>query len=177
MMKKRIALLLLLVGSLLSQTSSAASLWNVEVIIFENVNVPLTPGLTWPDHIESPSTAGAVSLASGGRGFRALNGGFILSNSVAALKRSSRYRVLRHMRWQQPGISRHRPVPVVIEGPGLSGTMSITLGKFLHAQTNIVFNDGARNHLNQAKRRMRSNELHYIDHPKVGVLVKVTRAG
>lgn len=73
----------------------------------------------------------------------------------------------------------------------LDGTIKVVLGQYLHVYTDLVFRkpvatqifgDNAQpqraNALYEFKiqdhRRMRSKELHYIDHPLVGILVLIT---
>jgi len=57
----------------------------------------------------------------------------------------------------------------------VSGTLKVRLGRFLHLDTNLVFTDAERRksyRLSQS-RKMRSNEFHYIDNPRFGLLVKI----
>ncbi|MDO6461672.1 CsiV family protein [Granulosicoccaceae sp. 1_MG-2023] len=61
----------------------------------------------------------------------------------------------------------------------LDGTVTISLGKYLHIDANLVMlnetgTDSAR--LRQ-HRRMRSKEIHYLDNPRFGLLVLITPVG
>ena len=73
----------------------------------------------------------------------------------------------------------------------LDGTVKIVLGRYLHVYTDLVFRqpvtttsaeeDGNSENFTslidiriQNRRRMRSRELHYIDHPKLGMLIQIT---
>ncbi|MFN2308841.1 MAG: CsiV family protein [Gammaproteobacteria bacterium] len=58
----------------------------------------------------------------------------------------------------------------------LDGTVSLTLARYLHLAVDLIFTDPATGVPVRLKesRRMRSNELHYLDHPRFGVLVQVT---
>ncbi len=73
----------------------------------------------------------------------------------------------------------------------LDGTVKIVLGRYLHVYTDLVFRqpitttsseeDGTSENFTslidiriQNRRRMRSRELHYIDHPKLGMLIQIT---
>ena len=57
----------------------------------------------------------------------------------------------------------------------VSGTLKVRLGRFLHLDTKLVFTDADKQksyRLSQS-RKMRSNEFHYIDNPRFGLLVKI----
>ena len=90
-----------------------------------------------------------------------------------------------HGRWQQPVPARDAPQRILLpvqtinlsaQFTRLNGHIGITLGRYLHANTKLWLQpDPATNayaELNES-RRMRSNELHYIDHPLIGVLINI----
>ena len=57
----------------------------------------------------------------------------------------------------------------------LSGTLKVRLGRFLHLDARLVLTDpetGRSYRLDQS-RKMRSRELHYIDNPRFGMLVRI----
>ncbi len=82
------------------------------------------------------------------------------------------------------------------EPPDLEGTIRISVNRYLHIELDLLrrikptdlplpyehaFEDGFiqqsqtyNSYRMQAHRRMRSGELHYIDHPLMGVLIKIT---
>ena len=133
---------------------------------------------------------------------------------VSRLESSSRYSVIDHFSWQQPGLEAElaRPLkltygdevnlylPMNAEGengliaamsPGmevnpdaveivetsrLSGSVTLSLGRFLHLASNLVLiqPEGNGTARLQTSRRMRSNEVHYIDNPRFGLIVLVT---
>ena len=83
----------------------------------------------------------------------------------------------------------------------LEGVLRVTLARYLHLEAELTLrekppviedsenpfavldNQNERSHiekqgvihLKQKRRRMRSNELHYIDHPALGILIKITQ--
>lgn len=83
----------------------------------------------------------------------------------------------------------------------LEGILRVTLSRYLHLEAELTFRnkvpDIVKNdnpfsvldsekirseiqkqgviHLKQKRRRIRSNELHYIDHPVLGILINITR--
>lgn len=140
-----------------------------------------------------------------------------LSQAARLLDRSPRYQLLRHLVWEQPGLAKGQAIPVRIhggqdygvmypetgdgreslgQGPGpslavplleLDGTVTITLGRYLHVHTDLVYRrpdpdspatgaDGSPILINAPithERRMRSGRLHYLDHPFLGILIKI----
>jgi Peptidoglycan-binding protein, CsiV len=83
----------------------------------------------------------------------------------------------------------------------LEGILRVTLARYLHLEAELTFqnklpelavtdnpfsvldNQSERDkiekqgviHLKQKRRRMRSNELHYLDHPVLGILINITQ--
>ena len=84
--------------------------------------------------------------------------------------------------WHQPVPPRDQPFPLLAQfGPAdssapsvLEGTFAVTLGRYLHFEARLLLRpaqDGAA--LLLEKRRMRSGERHYLDHPAFGVIVSI----
>lgn len=104
-----------------------------------------------------------------------------LNNIEDTLRRSKRYQPLAHFGWTQPGYPRNDarfiPLDALIgtTNSGLSGRIALARGRYLHLTLDLVLTgeDGQRYVLQQT-RRMRSNERHYIDHPKFGVIALIT---
>lgn len=57
----------------------------------------------------------------------------------------------------------------------VNGTIKVRLGRFLHLDAKLVFTDTklATSYRLNHNRKMRSRELHYLDNPKFGMLVKI----
>lgn len=111
------------------------------------------------------------------------------------------YEPLLHLAWRQPAPQDRRTLPVYLStGPGssgapprLEGTLKLRVGRYLHAELDLLLtrlepeaagavpaNDTGlpqgpayRSYRLRDHRRMRSGELHYIDHPLMGVLLLV----
>jgi Peptidoglycan-binding protein, CsiV len=106
---------------------------------------------------------------------------FKLTNVADALKRNRNYQPLAHFGWTQPGFPRGEPKYLSIDGlvpagSGLSGQIALARGRYLHLTLELALEspeDGGRMVLRQT-RRMRSNERHYVDHPKFGVIAIIT---
>jgi hypothetical protein len=75
-----------------------------------------------------------------------------------------------------PGTSVDPNAVEVVQTSRLAGSVTLSLGRFLHVNTNLVLirPDGTGSARLQAHRRMRSNEIHYLDHPRFGIIVLVT---
>lgn len=58
--------------------------------------------------------------------------------------------------------------------PLLDGTLTLTRSRYLHMAVDLIYTDPRTGTPLQLKesRRMRSGELHYLDHPRFGVLVQ-----
>lgn len=57
-----------------------------------------------------------------------------------------------------------------------SGTVKISLGKYLHIDTNLILinDEGTSSSKMQLHRRMRSMETHYLDNPRFGLVIHFT---
>jgi hypothetical protein len=122
-----------------------------------------------------------------------------LAGAAQALRSAGGYRVLAHLGWRQPGFAERQSRAVRIEAgptltlPGfqetgtdlrsahqLEGTVRLIRSRFLHLDADIMLHrpaggaDGAESFRLTERRRMRSGELHYLDHPTLGMLVRVT---
>lgn len=123
---------------------------------------------------------------------------------VKYINRRQNLRPLLHYRWRQAVPERDQPQPIMLSfpeaasQPRLFGTVDVTLGRYLHThialnytttslgwqpvattttgpttQSNLSWQQTGYIRMQQS-RRMRSDELHYLDHPKIGVLIKAT---
>ena len=121
-------------------------------------------------------------------------GTLMLNSQTARLERSGRYRVLLHGAWIAPIPDRDAPLPMLIQAGDRSGdqwriegTIAVTLGRYLHADVALRYRldplagtdplatpDYLELH---ELRRLRSGELHYLDHPRFGVLLQIDPVG
>ena len=118
-----------------------------------------------------------------------------LRSEARRIRRVPDLQLLWHGRWMQPTPSRNAGEPLLLQlgarSDGLhalEGTLQITLGRYLHFQAELwrpAWRPSASEPderdaqdpfpyvtLNQS-RAMRSGELHYLDHPEIGVLVRI----
>ena len=127
---------------------------------------------------------------------------FSLNGVWSSLRRSARYRPLLHAGWRLPGLDRSAARPAHVsahlgsggidaagheggELPAVHGTAKVSLARYLHVELNLLYSRPGNSATDPpdavptrfrlvSERRMRSGELHYIDHPLFGVLVLIT---
>ena len=103
-----------------------------------------------------------------------------IANQVARLRRQRR--ILLVGSWHQPLPPRTAPAPLILLAGqpdeqrrfALEGVLATTLGRFIHLSAQLQWRqpDGGIALLTE-RRRLRSAELHYLDHPAVGMLAYV----
>lgn len=194
-----IATLALIVGSAGAQQAAAGlQSYDVEVVIFRTLSSNATPEdaaketgagqqLVLSDD-ESSATGAAVEsapVATATETFPPLAAGkFKLAAITDTLRRSRNYQPLAHFGWTQPGFPRTEAHYMSIDsqaaaGGGLSGRVAVSRGRYLHLTLDLVYEPpgepGQRYVLRQT-RRMRSNERHYIDHPRFGVIAVIMQS-
>ena len=131
--------------------------------------------------------------------FRILDGGELeLTSAYDTLRRLRAYRVLGHVGWAQTGVDTDRAVAIDLDRLGITnpvGTITLYLRRFLHVAVDLEYIDGRGSfwtapagfglaplnyaqsyHLTIERNAIRSSELHYIDHPLFGILVRITPA-
>ena len=77
---------------------------------------------------------------------------------------------------QRPG-GRNSNSWLWIDRGRLTGLLRVTRGRYLHLDTDLALRDPDSGQLYriQLHRRMRSGELHYVDHPLLGIVIKAER--
>lgn len=170
-------LVLLTLSLLLSVAAPAVHAQNyaLEIIVFANPGGDARAAETWradpglPD-VTRAQPAGISVTPLGPNAYR-------MSGIWQALRASPGYRPLRHMAWLQRGTSRARaPVVLLGEGPDseIYGTVRLSRGRFLHVDLDLVLQDADGPVRFKTSRKMRSDEIHYLDHPLFGVMVVAT---
>lgn len=120
----------------------------------------------------------------------------LLNGAVKRLNNSSRYRVLARKTWLQPGLDSSHAVELALNSANsseptgrIAGTVKVVLERYLHLYNDLVYqpastgissadnvaatSDPTAVYVIKEHRRMRSKEVHYIDHPLVGILIKI----
>ena len=193
-----LALAAVLAAGFANATAASERWFIVEIIIFDDLEGEGLRAELWPADPGEPAVEDAVELAASAQGERAFHlagrSELRLRDAWGALRRSSRYRPLLHVGWRLPGLGHDAARPARIapylgqgrEGIVVRGTVKVSLARYLHLELDLLY-DRPRNDTAtspdeavptqfrlRSKRRMRSKELHYIDHPMFGVLVLIT---
>ena len=96
---------------------------------------------------------------------------------------ASRFNVLAAGTWHQALPPRDRPQPLLVQigepnGAGrfdIEGWFAVTVGRYVHFRVDLmVALDGNAFALVRESRRLRSGEVHYLDHPMLGILVRTS---
>ena len=224
----RLVFLLGLVAVAPARAQEAPPLYDVELIVFEQINGPgdearplaeSRPPVT--DAWNPAEAAGlAPTLPASAEAARSLpESAFRLDTQAARLARGRAYRVLLHTAWRQPGLPREEAFQVRLRAGDemgarleaaakntadnywtvresmwipdtpvfeLDGTVTISLSRYLHAHFDLALTEVGTDetedmgsipqlisHRLKQHRRMRSERLHYIDHPRLGVLIEI----
>jgi len=154
-------------------------------------NVPVPAPAVAP-LVPTPAQRAAEIVAAYETGLRADSfrwqpaNALLLKQEAGRLQRDPAYRVVLQAAWIQPVPDRDRPLPLLIQTGDrfgnawrIEGTLVVTLGRYLHVATRLWYRpdqtaaqtDGYEEMREQ--RRMRSGELHYFDHPKFGMLMRI----
>jgi hypothetical protein len=107
---------------------------------------------------------------------------FKLTSIYDALKRQRGYQPVAHIGWTQPATDRSSTRFVSLDalglGGGISGRAALARGRYLHLTLDLAYQPAGESirHVLKQTRRMRSTEIHYIDHPRFGVVALITPA-
>jgi len=177
-MRRLLTALLLLCGSAipaLTATGAPAS-YEIEVLVFE-IRLPDLEGAELWTRIEQASEATQTVSP------REMTPTEDFSSIADALLADGRYRVMLHKRWVQPAEPRSSGSAVALASwdRELEGTLRFYVSRFLHVELKLLFQprataiggEVAPTYVLEQQRRVRSNDLHYFDHPKFGALVRV----
>jgi len=155
---------------ILAAQNVIADVYSFEVILFERPGGG--SGEHWPGSPGEPDRA----LATGGNIGALPRAGRSLG-PVAYTLQTKGMKVLKHLAWAQQPRGRNSNTWYWLGGDRLNGLIRVTRGRFLHLETDLVLREAgsARPFRIKLHRRMRSGELHYVDHPKLGILIKAER--
>ncbi len=146
--------------------------YNFEMLIFERPGYG--DGEYWPESPGEPDQSLAVNDLEGPN---ALPGGPKALGPVAYTLRQKGMVVHKHLSWRQTPGRRNSDTWHRLDGTRLNGLIRVTRGRFLHLDTDLLLKDQDSPEIYrvQLSRRMRSEELHYIDHPKLGIIIRAER--
>ena len=198
-----VALALVLLGSVTltasaQQGTQVLQSYDVELLVFRTLNPNASPE-EWnmeaaeadqrpaiPEDEPSPFSSSAAPPPDATANFPALAPAkFKLTAIYDSLRRSRNYQPLAHFGWTQPGYPRNDAKFLTINsmvpaGSGLLGQVALSRGRYLHLTLDLVYDvpatasEPAQRFVLRQSRRMRSNERHYLDSPRFGVIAIVT---
>ena len=99
-----------------------------------------------------------------------------LNDSYARLARSQSYRPLMHVAWIQAVQSNSFGRAVKISNPEgtVNGFFQIQRGSLAYMITDLEYSVDSVIYRLEEKRRFKLNETHYFDHPKFGVVARIS---
>lgn len=164
------------------QAASAAGTgaYQVEMVIFRAAEAPSGEDLSVPaegrgfsHQIDTGATPPAI--------YRSLEPSQMQLGAVASKLRSSgTWRVLAHAGWVQGATDWPKHAGITLEQlgisvPGLSGSVFVERGQFLHLGFDLHLGENPTWSLSEL-RKVRFNEKNYFDHPGFGVIAIVSPA-
>ena len=184
----RTAILALLGFSLLgAHTALAApaekeSTYEIEAVIFEN----RLPELVGDEQLtRNPLQAKIRGLENAIPPDKLEGNSFLHPTISNLLEQDGHFRVLAHLRWFQTVDAKSiaKPMRIVSVNPAeLEGTIRFFMSRHLHLDVNLLFRetvaasgkepDTAVYQMNE-QRKVKTQETHYFDHPRLGMLVRV----
>lgn len=170
---------------LLAASAQADPWYTVELVLFSRDTSPDASGEIWPQPSGNLDWQSAqvenYALTSPGR----------LTATKQALNRRGMTTIV-HTAWQQPVASAKSARPFYLRSdreisagtPLLEGLVKVSVNRFLHVDLDLLLRGapasadrqpgGFQTFRFNEHRRMRSGELHYIDHPLMGMLIQIT---
>ena len=154
--------------------------YQVEIVIFRAVEAPTGEDLSAPAEgrgfnrqMDSGATPPVV--------YRTLEASQMQLGGIASRLRSSGgWRVLAHAGWVQSATDWPRHAGIALDQlginvPGLTGSVYVERGQFLHLGFNLHLGENPTWSLSEL-RKVRFNEKNYFDHPGFGVIAIVSPA-
>jgi len=182
---KRLIVLIALAFAATAQAappSSGTNLYNIEVLVFENRLPNMEGGELWaqdkirplPDEVNTAELPGQPEDPES-----------VLYQAAEQIAKDSNYRMILHGYWQQAAEAKSdtKPVRLATADGTLDGIFRFYLSRFLHVDVNLQLRQPEtapdapplvsrlREH-----RRIRTQDIHYFDHPRFGVLMRITPA-
>ncbi len=147
---------------------AAGRAYKIEIIVFAQQSASsevfdqYQSQIQWPGALQS---LGAYSPA-----------GKSLTGIWAKLQSSAQYRPLWHIAWVQRVSANRLGAAVKIQSPAhhIDGFFRLQRGNLLHMIADIEYQPENVIYRIKEKRRFKLNEIHYLDHPRFGLIVRVS---
>jgi hypothetical protein len=190
---KIIILLLATITSFFSQGVFAENVeYDVEIIVFEDPRHTYEQSENWLPSQKETTSPGAAKKDIKPQGKIEFPGmeASKLGDIVERLNNSQEYNVLLHKIWRQPGLDQTQAISVHLDSSDtdtsktgksfIEGDIRLIMSRYLHITGTMNYHkqndaeDGYDVYSLNLKRKMRSREIHYIDHPMFGIIVLAT---
>ena len=181
----------LALGLVGSAPAFAVQSYDVEIVVFAYRH-PSDNGEQWPTSL--PEEADPAGVYSSDQPRELSVGAYRLNRISNGLRQSSDYAVLFHKAWRQPAYNSANAVGLPVHtvagngGNSLAGSVRLIRERFLHLDADLLMlsgnSSGAVLDIDapyaspqfelREKRRIKSNVVHYFDHPHFGMIALVT---
>jgi hypothetical protein len=171
-----------LLGTLPVNAASAdkESTYEIEVVVFEN----RLPDLIGDELLAKASDTHIQKLEDVAIPDAAVGETYLYPTITNLLEQDGHYHVLAHQHWQQTIDAKTiaKPVRIIGDNPAeLEGVIRFYMSRYLHLDVDLLYRQvapagsasGEVVYRLTEQRKVRSQEVHYFDHPKLGVLVRV----
>ena len=180
-----------------ADSSDTPRQYDIELLIFQNL-VQGDAGEVWPRDYstwfdEAAGEPGAPAPAAPDVTWLP-ESTYHLKAERDALSRSQGYRPLAYLAWRQTLVERNEALPLQLPAPDnrnaayVDGTVRVAVERYLHLYLDLQLHLPASAVSTQVdstdvelpeirlteQRRMRSNEIHYFDNPRFGVIALIT---
>ena len=161
---------------LAEETEEAETIYKIELIAFKQDTAPSSE--IWPLDPEIPDASKARATLVGKfeeAGSELISEEELEMGPLAHTLERRGLTPLLHIGWEQPMQKWKSEDWRWIETNELMGLLRVTKGRFLHIDLDLLYFDpvDSQSYSIKSSRKMRSEELHHIDHPIVGVLVEI----
>lgn len=183
-----IALLFCLMYCQSSTVFAESRTYDVQVLVFSHITPQTIQLQRWPAIPAAPTTNGITPTHTA----------YDLQHEKKILERNPNYKILFDGSFQETWHAENTTItlPIISNTPqsALSGAMQITLAHYFDVHTNLILSEQTSTLAKIANtpyfsqwsqptfrfqllqdRRMRSDELNYLEHPLIGVLIKIIR--
>lgn len=133
---------------------------------------PLPPRFAWPLQDEGDEGLGYTRLPESEQRLNA---------EARRLRDREGFTVYWHAAWEQPGLERdraqHVALPTDLGEAAPRGMLRVYRSRYLHVEAELRAPAGDESTwVMSGTRRMRSDEQHYLDHPALGLIIRVDEA-
>lgn len=163
-------------------TSEKESTYEIEVVVFENRQ----PDLIGDELLVRDAVQAKISgLESAVTPDKAESSPTLSPAITSLLEQDGRYRVLTHLHWIQTVDPKSiaKAVRVTSANPNeLDGSIRFYMSRHLHLDVNLLFREAVagassdprtQEYRLSEQRKVKTQETHYFDHPRLGVLARV----